>query len=155
MSKSAVAITALLLLTIAALAACSPQQKQQLQAQQQIDVSSLQPAEVARLYYESFDRKDYTTMYALISDGFKEIEPTAMTYELFATEMDKYFKGGKGIKVVEIKEPEVDNDTAVVGYKVLLQLSTGNRELESVFTLKKRHNGWKLIHPYGPNIDAS
>ena len=155
MSKSVVAITALLLLTVATFAACSTQQKQQLQAQQQIDVSSLQPAEVVRLYYESFDKKDYRTMYALISDGFKEIEPTAKTYELFAAEIDKYFKSGKGIKVVEVKEPEIDGDTAAVGYKIQLQLGSGDRELDSVFTLRKRHNGWKLIHPYGQNIDTT
>ncbi|MBI3037369.1 nuclear transport factor 2 family protein [Candidatus Woesearchaeota archaeon] len=144
----------LLLLTAAvALASCAPPQ-QQPQQQGKIDVSLLQPAEVVRLYYESFDKKDYAAMYALISDGFKEIEPTAKTYGLFAAEMGKYFKSGRGMKVLEMKEPEVDGDTAVVGYRVVLQLNTGERELDSVFTLRKRHNGWKLIHPYGQNIDT-
>lgn len=160
MKASAAALTMpVLLLSAFIVAACSPQQQQAPQLQQQqvqsVNVSGLQPAEVVRLYYEAFDKKDYATMYALISDGFKEIEPTAKTYELFAAEMGKYFKSGKGIKVVEVKEPEVDNDTAVVGYKVMLQLNTGSRELDSVFTLRKRHNGWKLIHPYGQNIDTS
>ncbi len=144
----------LLLTAAVALASCaSPQQ--QPQQQDKIDVSLLQPAEVVRLYYESFGKKDYAAMYALISDGFKEIEPTAKTYDLFAAEMGKYFKSGRGMKVLEIKEPEVDGDTAVVGYKVVLQLNTGERELDSVFTLRKRHNSWKLIHPYGQNIDTS
>ena len=153
--KTADAIGVLLMLLMAAtLAACSPQQQQPPQ-QGKIDVSLLQPAEVVRLYYESFDKKDYATMYSLISDGFKEIEPTAKSYDLFAAEMDKYFKTGKGIKVLELKDPEIDGDTAAVGYKVLLQLNTGERDLDSVFTLRKSHNGWKLIHPYGQNIDTS
>lgn len=156
--KTADAIGVLLMLLAAAtLAACSPQQQQPQQTPQQgkIDVSLLQPAEIVRLYYESFDIKDYETMYSLISGGFKEIEPTAKSYALFAAEMGKYFKTGKGIKLLELKEPEIDGDTAVVGYKVLLQLNSGDRELDSVFTLRKRHNGWKLIHPYGQNIDTS
>ena len=120
-----------------------------------VNVSQLQPDELVRLYYESFDRKDYATMYALISDGFKQLEPTAKNYELFAAEMDKYFNNGKGVQVVEVNKPDISGDSAVVSYKILLQLNTGDREFESAFTLRKRHNGWKLIHPYGQNVDTS
>ena len=29
------------------------------------------------------------------------------------------------------------------------------KEFSSTYTLKKRTNGWKLIHPYGQNIDTT
>ena len=31
----------------------------------------------------------------------------------------------------------------------------GKKEFSSTYTLKKKTNGWKLIHPYGNNIDKS
>lgn len=114
------------------------------------------PADVVTGYYNSFEKKDYSAMYDLISDGFKKIEPTASSYRDFEAEMSRFYVTAESIRLVSVEKPSVTNDTASVGYKIEVKLREGSvKSFNSVFTVKKRCNGWKLVHPYGQNIDAS
>ncbi len=119
------------------------------------ELSILTPEKVVRLYYESFDKKDYETMYALISDGFKKIEPTAKDLSNFASYMGEFFKQGTWFEVKEVKETSNDGTKATVDYTIVMHLNEGSKIFRSTFTLKKKANGWKLIHPYGEKIDTS
>jgi hypothetical protein len=45
---------------------------------------------------------------------------------------------------------------AGVNYKIeIIGKDGAKKEFSSTYTLKKRSNGWKLIHPYGENIDTT
>ncbi|MBI2142648.1 nuclear transport factor 2 family protein [Candidatus Woesearchaeota archaeon] len=145
----------------------SQQEKEQAQAQEQAqpyeahayvapqNPGSLQPKEVVEAYYSAFASRDYKTMYAVISDGFKRIEPTAKDYASFEQEMSRFYETASAIRLVSVGSPQIDADTATVGYKLEVVLLSGAvKPFDSAFTLRKRSNGWKLIHPYGQNIDA-
>ena len=119
------------------------------------DISALAPKEVVESYFNSWAAKDYQTMYSLISDGFKKIEPTATTYDKFEAEISKYYDTANGIKLLETGDVAIEGDSATVSYKIELGLKTGKKTYDGVYTLRKRANGWKLIHPYGQNIDTS
>lgn len=78
--------------------ACAKQQSRQ-QIQQTIqkpiqivpseDVSSLTPEQVVILYFQAWNDEQYDSMYSLISDGFKQTEPTAKTFDIFKANMEK------------------------------------------------------------------
>jgi len=115
-----------------------------------------QPEEVVNQYFSSWNSKDYPNMYAAISDGFKRIEPTAKTLQDF-----KSYVGSqpiKGVSITSIDETSNDGSTAAVDYDVQFMLADETiKPYEGTFTLKNRQGdvirGWKLIHPYGENID--
>ncbi|MBI5158808.1 nuclear transport factor 2 family protein [Candidatus Micrarchaeota archaeon] len=117
------------------------------------DYSTLSPTEVVREYYEAFGRQDYASMYALMSDGFKEIEPTAKDFETFKQYISKYYQTADGVKVLSVRETFNGEGEATVEYSVELNLKTGSRKVSSEFELKKKENGWKLTHPYGLNAE--
>ena len=95
-------------------------------------------------------------MYSAISDGFKQIEPTAKTFEDFKAYLSKFYETSSGINIVEIKETYKNEKEAGINYKIEITEKDGaKKEFSSTYTLKKRANGWKLIHPYGNNIDKS
>ncbi len=120
------------------------------------DVSQLSPEQVVKQYYSALNDKNYKTMYALISDGFKEIEETANTFEKFEAYMPGFYDTAAGIKVLEAKESFNDGKKAEVDYTAEITLKSGaKKELKSAFTMKKTETGWKLIHPYGEKIDTS
>lgn len=129
-----------------------------LQTPQQADYKFPVPEKVVRQYFESWGREDWPNMYAAISDGFKRIDPDAKTLGDF-----KKFAEAQGIStinIVNIKEESNDGETAVIQYKVEFTLSgAAKKEFSDKFTLKYREadviKGWKLIHPYGENIDTS
>lgn len=112
------------------------------------------PKEVVELYYTSLNNKDYKTMYGLISDGFKQIEPTAKTYEDFEAYMGNFFDTANGIKLKSAEVSSENQKEAKIDYVAEIELKNGNvKELESTFTVRLKPNGWKLIHPYGDKID--
>lgn len=117
------------------------------------DYASLSPTEVVREYYEAFGRQDYAAMYALMSDGFKQIEPTAKDFETFKEYISKYYQTADGVKVLSVRETFNSETGATVEYAVELNLKTGARKVTSEFELKKKENGWKLVHPYGLNAE--
>ncbi|MBI2102077.1 hypothetical protein HYT53_05705 [Candidatus Woesearchaeota archaeon] len=141
--------------------ACAKQQPQQ-QIQQPIrtvsseDVSALTPEEVVILYFQAWNDEQYDVMYSLISDGFKQIEPTANTFNDFKANMEKFYDTALGVSIVEAKESYQNDKEAGVDYKIKITNKDGSKkDFSSVYTLKKRANGWKLIHPYGENIDTT
>ena len=107
-------------------------------------------------YYTALNNKDYQTMYDLMSEGFKQIEPTAATYEIFVASMSKFFDTANGIHVTSTKATSATLTEIVVDYVAVIELKNGrSKELKSSFTVRKKPEGWKLIHPYGDKIDFS
>lgn len=121
---------------------------------------ALAPPDVVALYFNAWAAKDYEPMYAAISDGFKKIEPTAASYENFTAYMSKFYESSRSIKLVSVNETANDNTAASVDYTIEIEQLDGTRTpFSGSYTLRYRANdtapGWKLIHPYGKNVDAS
>ena len=114
--------------------------------------------EVVKQYFESWDKKDWPNMYATISDGFKRIDPDAKDLATF-----RNFAGSQGIEgvsILGIKELSNDGTTASIEYSVeFTLLDSSTRQFSDTFTLKYKQGdiipGWKMIHPYGSNVDTS
>ncbi|MBI2656816.1 hypothetical protein HYX03_03695 [Candidatus Woesearchaeota archaeon] len=120
------------------------------------DVSKLTPSEVVILYFQAWNDEQYDIMYSLISDGFKQIEPTAKTFDDFKANMEKFYDTALGLGVLEAKESYQNDKEAGVDYKIeITNKDNTKKEFSSTYTLKARVNGWKLIHPYGENIDTT
>ena len=152
------------LLIVLFLNACSKQTQQQShQAIQKTvptvpseDVSKLTPEQVVILYFQAWNDEQYDIIYSLISDGFKQIEPTANTFNDFKPYMEKFYDTALGIRILEAKESYSTDKEAGVDYKIeITNKDNTKKEFGSTYTLKKRSNGWKLIHPYGDNIDTT
>ncbi len=114
------------------------------------------PEKIVKQYFISWNDKDYVNMYATISDGFKKIEPTAETLQDFKNYVDS--QNIKSVEIINIKELSNDGQTASVDYDTEFVLSNGQKQFyKGTFTLKYKQGdiiqGWKLIHPYGENID--
>ncbi len=114
------------------------------------------PADVVRLYFTAWSNKNYADMYSTISDGFKMIEQTAKDLKSFKQYAES--QGIDSIKILNIKEKSNEGNSAIVEYSVEFTLKDGTKnEFKGEFTLKNRRSdiirGWKLIHPYGENID--
>ncbi len=115
------------------------------------------PAEVSTAYFTAWHQQDYETMYSLLSDGFKEIEPTAQTLEQFA----EYARSQKieGVIINTISESANDKTMASIDYDVTFHIAGKIVPYKGTFTLKHKQQdvvpGWKLIHPYGKNIDTT
>jgi hypothetical protein len=125
---------------------------------QPTEYSIKKPEEVVRQYFESWDKKDYPNMYATLSDGFKRIDNNAK--DLVAFRNFASSQGIDGVKIISVKESSNDGKAAIVEYKVEFIEADGSKQTFSdKFTLKLRNadvvQGWKLIHPYGENIDTS
>ena len=133
------------------------------------DVSALTPEQVVILYFQAWNDEQYDVMYSLISDGFKQIESTAKTFDDFKANMEKFYDTALGVGIVEAKESYKTEKEAGVDYKIEITNKDGSKkDFSSVYTLKKRASnaserertrsqvtGWKLIHPYGENIDTT
>lgn len=115
-----------------------------------------EPSIVVEQYFTSWSNKNYPDMYSTISDGFKRIEPSAKNFQDF-----KAYVNSQNIKSINIVNTETitkDKQTAKISYNTILTTNEGKIILnEGIFTLKYRIGdvikGWKLIHPYGENID--
>ena len=153
---------------------CAKPQQQEiiqklLQAVTSDDVSKLTPEQVVTLYFQAWNDERYDVMYSLVSDGFKQIEPTAKTFNDFKSYMEKFYDTALGVRVIEAKESYKNDKESGVEYKIEITNKDGTKkEFSSTYTLKKRASnaserertrsqvtGWKLIHPYGPNIDTT
>lgn len=124
----------------------------------QPDYETPPPEKVVEQYFTAWHDKNYPDMYAAISDGFKKIEPTANDLRAFKS----YAESQKisNARVLSVNEVSNDGKTAAVSYSVEFLLAGGTKSrFDGTFTLKYREGdvipGWKLIHPYGENIDAS
>ena len=155
-------LTLLFLFLILFINACAKQQNQQLSTKKSIstisseDVSALTPEQVVSFYFQAWNDEQYNVMYSLISDGFKQIEPTAKTFNDFKDYMGKFYETASGVRVLEARESYKNDKEAGVDYKIQITNKDGTKkDFSSTYTLKKRTNGWKLIHPYGQNIDTT
>jgi len=124
----------------------------------QTDYKFSDPQQIVKQYFESWNKKDWPNMYATISDGFKKIEPSAKTLADFK----KYAENQNvpEVKIISLVEKTNDGETAVVDYSVEFVLADNTKKpFSGSFTLKYREadviKGWKLIHPYGENIDTT
>jgi len=149
------------LVPIFLLVACAKQQSQQ-NIQKTIppvsseDVSALTPEQVVTLYFQSWNDERYDIMYSLISDGFKQIEPTSKSFSDFKANMEKFYDTFTGIEIVEVTKSYQNDNEAGVNYKINDVGKNGKKiEFSSTYTLKRRADGWKLIHPYGKNVDTA
>ena len=80
----------------------------------------------------------------------------AKTFNNFKSYMEKFYETSSGVKVLEAKESYQNEKETGVNYKIEITNKDGTKkEFSSTYTLKKRANGWKLIHPYGQNIDTT
>jgi hypothetical protein len=115
------------------------------------------PEDAVRLYFESWNNKDWRGMYNLISDGFKKIEPTAANYSAFEKFLDA--SAVKSVKIQLINVTSNDGTTANIDYIVIYNMSNTTAKSESNFIVKFKPNdkppGWKMIQPYGEKADES
>ena len=133
-------------------------QNRQLKTVQEEGYQFPSPEAVVRQYFTAWNEKNYPDMYATLSDGFKKIDPNAKdlaTFRQFASA-----QGIEGLKIKGITEKSNDGQTAEVEYTVEFTLADGTtKPFQGTYTLKYRRSdviqGWKLIHPYGENIDRS
>lgn len=143
----------ILLLAVTALAACTAQQSQQPQPQ----ASESEAVNVVKGYFEAWDDKNWPKMYSLISDGFKQIDQTAKTLQEFEAFAKK--QGITAVRINSLTEKSNDGTFALVEYDVTFTVEGSSKQLKSTFSVKHKPNdqqpGWKLIHPFGPNIDRS
>lgn len=126
--------------------------------EEQADYETPPPAKVVEQYFTAWSNKNYPDMYAAISDGFKKIEPTAADLRTFKDYAES--QGVDRVGILSIQEASNDGATASVDYSVEFFLSDGKKsKFDGTFTLKYREGdiipGWKMIHPYGENIDGS
>ena len=118
-------------------------------------LSALSPEEVVHLYYASLNERDYATMYSLLSDGFKRIDSQAQDVGTFSAYMQGFFHTATGIEVVSVHEASNDGKEARVDYGPLRFGGEQNLSFISTYALKTQRDGWKLILPYGDNIDTT
>lgn len=122
------------------------------------DYTTPSPEEVVRQYFTAWNNKNYPDMYATISDGFKKIDSNAKDLAAFRNFASS--QGVEGVRIINVEEESNDGTTAIVDYSVEFILSDGEKqEFSDKFSLKYRQgdiiSGWKLIHPYGEDIDVS
>ena len=111
------------------------------------------PAKVVKKYFEAWNQKDYATMYSLISEGFKKIEPTANTFENFKNYASN--QGVEGVRVNDVNVLDNDGEKASVAYEIEYYINGVWKGFSGTYILKLKDNNWRLIHPYGENIDES
>ncbi|MBI2134351.1 hypothetical protein HYU09_00025 [Candidatus Woesearchaeota archaeon] len=124
------------------------------------DYQTPSPEKVVEQYFTAWNNKNYPDMYSTISDGFKKIEPTAKDLRAFKEYAESQHIND--VRILSLKEASNDGKTAAVDYNVefsFLDVVRRDYPFSGTFTLKYRQgdviSGWKLIHPYGENIDAS
>ncbi len=115
------------------------------------------PAEVVKQYFVFWNNKDYPDMYATISDGFKKIDSNTKDLATFKSYVEPQ---NIKINILSITEKSNDGQTATVDYSVeFITEDNSKKKFDGTFTLKYKGadiiQGWKLIHPYGDNIDNS
>jgi ABC-type oligopeptide transport system substrate-binding subunit len=148
MMKTGLILFSLFIVLASLIGACTPSVN---------EVTSQEPEDLVRNYFEAWDSGDFESMYASMSDGFKSIEPTANTLESFASYAKS--QGITGVEVIAIDPLSNSKDKAAVNYEVSFITARGNVPFEGTFSLRHRAKdkvpGWKLIHPYGDNVDTS
>ena len=116
-----------------------------------------EPEAIVSAYFTAWDQHSYSTMYSLMSDGFKKLEPSAASPDSFRiyAELQSIDK----VKILFVREISNGEGQATVDYEVEFTTQGKKIPFRGSYTLKYRSNdaqpGWKLIHPYGEHIDTS
>ncbi len=114
------------------------------------------PKEIVQNYYAAWAQKDYTTMYALVSDGWKALEPTAHQEKDFAKYVSGFYDYARGARLVFASEQSNTGSEATVSVALEVEALDGRFLTNNqTLTLRLKDNGWKLIHPYGEYKDLS
>lgn len=115
------------------------------------------PEQVVRQYFTSWNNNDWSNMYAAISDGFKRLDPNANYLATFRSYASS--QAIDGVRILSIRETSNNGIAASVDYSVEFLINRTARPFSGTFTLRYRPGdvirGWKLVHPYGPNVDTS
>lgn len=115
------------------------------------------PEDAVSSYFKAWKNNDYQIMYNVISDGFKEIEPTASTLNAFKAYAES--QNIENVNIISIKQTSSKGQISSVDYEVSFIVNGKEIPFKGEYTLKYKPNdnisGWKLIHPYGENIDTS
>lgn len=114
------------------------------------------PVDIVKMYYAGWSNQDYEAMYALVSDGWKELEPTARTLGRFERHMSGFFAKAEGIRSTFVSEQSNTGSEAVVSVAIEVETFDGRfLNTNQTLALKLKDNGWKLINPYGEYTDVS
>lgn len=116
------------------------------------DVSKLGPREVVALYFQSLKNESYDVMYSLVSDGFKQVEPSAKTSDEFRQHMQLLYRAAT-IDLIDASVSSQSQNEANVNYKIEIEKDGTRKLFTSSYILRKKANGWKFINPYGDNVD--
>ena len=112
--------------------------------------------DIVDLYYKSLNNKNYETMYSLISEGFKQIEPTAKDYQTFELYMKRFSNSFESVEAKDIRLVESFAEAGKVSYNMFLKpKNVEMQQLNLTTELKIKNNEWKMIHPYSNKIDGS
>ncbi len=135
----------LIIAVLALLVACAPQPR----------VEGT-PVEIVQRYYAAWAQQDYRQMYALVSDGWKVLEPTAHTEKDFAAYVDGFYTKAKGIRLTFASEQSNTGNEATISVALEVETLDGTfLNTNQSLTLRLKDTGWKLIHPYGEYKDLS
>ncbi len=114
------------------------------------------PVEIVQKYYSAWGDRDYKTMYSLVSDGWKALEPTGHTEKSFATYVSGFYRKANSIRLVFASEQSNTGSQAAVSAAVEVETYEGKFALANqTLTLRLKDNGWKLTSPYGEFADLS
>jgi hypothetical protein len=113
------------------------------------------PTTVVQQYFTAWSNQEYAIMYELVTDGFKQIEPTATTLQSFSQEQQRLLQQAGDITILQAKTTVNDGSQAKVDYRIEMALPEGPKQFTGTYTLKNTPEGWKLIHPYGEKADLS
>jgi len=137
----------LLITVLALLSACVPERPGPIEGT---------PVDIVKMYYNAWANKDYKTMYSLVSEGWKVMEPTARSEARFANNVGKFYLEAKGIRLVFASEQANTGSQSEVSAAIEVETRDGQFLLTNqTMTLRLKNNGWKLIHPYGEYTDLS
>lgn len=111
-----------------------------------------EPEEVARQYFEAWDRKDYATMYSSLSDSFRKINPNATSLDIFRNFIIS--QRVESLKVIEIKKISSTSAVARIGYSIEIAFADGSKKNSSgIFSVEMKDGdiipGWKITSAFG------
>lgn len=153
--KIKLVLTILLIFVILLLSSCAAEiKKAESTLQDKNRYKDLTPENVVKEYFTAWATYDFTKQYALVSDGFKKLEPGAKDLETFSNYMSAFYGEGSAIEFLDASQKYFDGKEAEVGFRIKLKLKSGQEQIKSgVQKLRLTDSGWKLISPYGNKVD--
>jgi DNA-binding response OmpR family regulator len=110
-----------------------------------IDVRSITPAEVVKIFVESYNRQDFATEYQCLAE---EMIGQFSLHDYVERRRQTYVEEkqtGRTQRVAGVDEEKISLNVAKVVINREDQIGGTTKERKEVFTLKKTHKGWKII----------